>query len=209
VPQARLKALALQYADLERRLGEVDRARAIYAYGAQFCNPRTDPDFWKVWHEFEVNHGNPDTFREMMRVRRSVVAQFAYSTNFAANYMAGGAKDAKDAKDAGTAVAGMVRGGSIQFGDAAPRALNSMQALEASQRAQPLAPSAPQGPTAGPAPPPGAANPEEIELGEDEGEGEGAGAEGPELAVEQQQVPAAVFGAALEAAAKQAAKQRV
>lgn len=27
-------------ADMERKLGEVDRARKIYEYGSQFCDPR-------------------------------------------------------------------------------------------------------------------------------------------------------------------------
>jgi hypothetical protein len=29
------------------------------------------------WHAFEVAHGNEDTFKEMLRVKRSVVNQFA------------------------------------------------------------------------------------------------------------------------------------
>ena len=37
---------------------------------------QTTPSFWKVWHDFEVRHGNEDTFREMLRIKRSVQAQF-------------------------------------------------------------------------------------------------------------------------------------
>ena len=29
-----------------------------------------------MWHDFEVRHGNEDTFREMLRIKRSVQAQF-------------------------------------------------------------------------------------------------------------------------------------
>ena len=32
--------------------------------------------FWKAWHDFEVKHGNEDTFREMLRIKRSVQAQY-------------------------------------------------------------------------------------------------------------------------------------
>ena len=32
--------------------------------------------FWKTWHQFEVMHGNADTFREMLRVKRSVAATY-------------------------------------------------------------------------------------------------------------------------------------
>ena len=30
--------------------------------------------FWKTWQEFEVEHGNEDTVREMLRIKRSVQA---------------------------------------------------------------------------------------------------------------------------------------
>ena len=37
---------------------------------------QTKSSFWEVWHDFEVKHGNEDTFREMLRIKRSVQAQF-------------------------------------------------------------------------------------------------------------------------------------
>ena len=66
-----------RYANLERKLGEVDRARAIYMHGSQEVDPRTNEGFWSTWHDFEVAHGNEDTFREMLRVKRSVKAHFS------------------------------------------------------------------------------------------------------------------------------------
>ena len=38
--------------------------------------------YWKAWQEFEVRHGNEDTFREMLRIKRSVQAQFNTQVNF-------------------------------------------------------------------------------------------------------------------------------
>lgn len=35
--------------------------------------------FWEIWKEFEVKHGNEDTVREMLRIKRSV--QATYNTN--------------------------------------------------------------------------------------------------------------------------------
>lgn len=32
--------MALRYAELERKLGEIDRSRAIFTYASQFCDPR-------------------------------------------------------------------------------------------------------------------------------------------------------------------------
>ena len=62
---------SIKFAELERGLGEVDRARAIYAHASQFANPKTEPRFWKEWNDFEVSLGNEDTFRDMLRVRRA------------------------------------------------------------------------------------------------------------------------------------------
>lgn len=69
--------MCLQYADLETRLGEIDRARTSLTYGAQMADPRRDPDYWKEWHTFEVAYGNEETFREMLRVKRGVAALFS------------------------------------------------------------------------------------------------------------------------------------
>lgn len=82
-----LKPICLKYADVEKKLGEIDRARAIYTYVSQYCDPRTEPDFWKKWHDFEVHHGNEDTFREMLRLRRSVRAQFSHATLMSSNFV--------------------------------------------------------------------------------------------------------------------------
>ena len=57
------KRMCLRYAALERRLGEIDRGRAIYVHASSLADPRTDPAFWADWNAFEVKHGNEDTFR--------------------------------------------------------------------------------------------------------------------------------------------------
>jgi len=76
LPDANVKDMCIQYADVERRLGEIDRARAIYGHAAQFCDPRIEAAFWQTWNDFEVRHGNEDTFREMLRIKRSVQMRF-------------------------------------------------------------------------------------------------------------------------------------
>mmetsp|Transcript_12309 Transcript_12309/g.23159 ORF Transcript_12309/g.23159 Transcript_12309/m.23159 type:complete len:957 (+) Transcript_12309:155-3025(+) len=77
VPQARIKDVCVRYAKMETMLGEVDRARGIYTHASQFCDPRREEEFWKVWRSFEVQHGNEDTFRDMLRIKRSVQATYA------------------------------------------------------------------------------------------------------------------------------------
>jgi pre-mRNA-splicing factor SYF1 len=76
LPDKEAKEMCLKFAEMERRLGEIDRARAIYGHASQFCDPRVDPGFWAKWDQFEVQHGNEDTYKEMLRIKRSVQAQY-------------------------------------------------------------------------------------------------------------------------------------
>ena len=102
LPDSGAREMCLRYAQLETKLGEIDRARAVYSHGSQMSDPRvskhtdrqahththekqtrryfpllqTCKSYWKAWQEFEVHHGNEDTFREMLRIKRSVQAQF-------------------------------------------------------------------------------------------------------------------------------------
>lgn len=85
LPDVEAKDMCLKFADMEKRLGEIDRARAIYGHASQFCDPRTSPDFWTKWEQFEVQHGNEDTFKEMLRIKRSVQAQYNTDVNFIAS----------------------------------------------------------------------------------------------------------------------------
>ncbi|KAM9313486.1 pre-mRNA-splicing factor SYF1 [Gastrophryne carolinensis] len=70
------REMCLRFADMECKLGEIDRARAVYSYCSQMCDPRLTPGFWQTWRDFEVRHGNEDTIREMLRVKRSVQAKY-------------------------------------------------------------------------------------------------------------------------------------
>lgn len=64
----------LEYANLEEGLDEVDRCRTIYSHCSQMCDPRVDKEFWKLWADFERNHGSLETVEEMLRIKRSVIA---------------------------------------------------------------------------------------------------------------------------------------
>ncbi|XP_065715384.1 pre-mRNA-splicing factor SYF1 [Patagioenas fasciata] len=179
------RELCLRFADMECKLGEVDRARAIYTYCAQICDPRITGAFWQTWKEFEIRHGNEDTIRELLRIKRSVQATYNTQVNFMASQML-----RAHASGAG--------------GDGAP-ALDRMQQLE--QRAAQLASEEQR--DRQPEPRPRArdalrfvraegggalaalsqqGNPDEIDLG-DEDE-----AEPDEVQLEQKRVPASVFG---------------
>jgi len=85
LPDSEAKEICLKFAEVEQRLGEIDRARAIYGHASQFCDPRISPHFWTKWEAFEIRHGNEDTFKEMLRIKRSVQAQYNTDVNFIAS----------------------------------------------------------------------------------------------------------------------------
>ena len=78
--QSQLTDICLSYISLELKLSEIDRARAIFQYCAQFANPKKFKNFWTKWHQFEINMGNQDTFKEMLRIRRSVDVMYTQIT---------------------------------------------------------------------------------------------------------------------------------
>ncbi|PKS11592.1 hypothetical protein jhhlp_003357 [Lomentospora prolificans] len=111
LPDADARDMCLKFADMEKRLGEIDRARAIYGHASQFCDPRTNPGFWSKWEAFEVQHGNEDTFKEMLRIKRSVQAQYNTDVNFIASQAIarGQARQESGDDDIGDAMAALER----------------------------------------------------------------------------------------------------
>lgn len=66
---------ASRYATMESRIGEFDRARAIYVQTCHVVDTRARgvyEMFWKGWNEFELTHGSEDTYTDMLRHKRDV-----------------------------------------------------------------------------------------------------------------------------------------
>jgi pre-mRNA-splicing factor SYF1 len=147
LPDAEARDMCVRFADMERRLGEIDRARAIYGHASQFCDPRTTPAFWARWEAFEVQHGNEDTFKEMLRIKRSVQAQYNTDINFVASQAiariqqktaAAAAADSNDASNRENGAAGGeddAGGGNGDGEGAGNSAADAMAALERQARA--------------------------------------------------------------------------
>jgi pre-mRNA-splicing factor SYF1 len=57
LPDKQTSEMCRRFAQMERKLGEIDRARAIYAHASQFCDPRIEPAFWAEWNTFESECG--------------------------------------------------------------------------------------------------------------------------------------------------------
>lgn len=169
--------MCIRFADMETKLGEIDRARAIYAHCSQICDPRVTSEFWQIWKEFEVRHGNEDTMREMLRIKRSVQAMYNTQVNMMSAQMLSSAGS----------VAGTVA-------DLAPGVKDGMRLLEA--KAVEMA--------GGSAPKPSSimfvrgetqgnnkdkvVNPDEIDIDDEDEEME------EEVPVEKQSIPSEVFG---------------
>lgn len=156
LPDKEARDMCLKFAEMERRLGEIDRARAIYGHASQFCDPRTTPTFWHTWDAFEIQHGNEDTFKEMLRIKRSVQAQYNTDVNFIASQaLARSQQKAGDRDDEDG------EGESNQQADA-------MAALERQARAPVGFVAASTGPQGGNIPPPEkpavAANPDALDI---------------------------------------------
>uniref|UniRef100_T1P7U2 Tetratricopeptide repeat protein n=1 Tax=Musca domestica TaxID=7370 RepID=T1P7U2_MUSDO len=210
LPEENMRQMCVRFAEMETKLGEIDRARAIYAHCSQVCDPRITAEFWQTWKEFEVRHGNEDTMREMLRIKRSVQATYNTQVNMmAAQFMTSNAP----ADAAGTD---------------AMRQLDAKATEAAASQQQKLPPQPPKpsgasnimfvrGETQGGAARDKVVNPDEIDIGdsedEDDDEEEEGGDDGTngddnskatrkddndnvmkKLRIEQKSIPAKVFG---------------
>ncbi|GIJ86126.1 pre-mRNA-splicing factor syf1 [Aspergillus pseudoviridinutans] len=169
LPDQEAKEMCLKFAEMERRLGEIDRARAIYGHASQFCDPRTNAVFWQKWEAFEVQHGNEDTFKEMLRIKRSVQAQYNTDVNFIASQAI--ARSQQRAQEGGKE-----REGEEADMDGSKERADAMAALERQARAPVGFVAASTGPEGGNRPPPpgqqqpqpsAPVNPDAIDLDED------------------------------------------
>lgn len=74
---------ALAHSALEEKLNEIPRARALLMHMSQFCDPRAyENAFWQKWQEFETRNGDESSFREMLRIKRSVSNLFLQKQPF-------------------------------------------------------------------------------------------------------------------------------
>ncbi|CAI5516389.1 unnamed protein product [Closterium sp. Naga37s-1] len=239
LPDGDVKRMCLRYAALERRLGEIDRARAIFVHASQLADPRSDGEFWEAWNAFEIAHGNEDTFRDMLRIKRSVSASYSQMHFILPEYLMNKSTPSVPREgDTGRGREGASGEGLLDApGAAAGGGMDSMEALEQAAAgkaaggvggagegaAKPRVPMFVSGGTVqeqetGAGVKSQQANPEEIELAdeeedeEEEGEeGEGEGGEGKgrsKVGVTQVSVPAGVFGALAGKAEEMAKRER-
>ena len=72
--------IGLKYISIESKLGELGRARSIFKHLSQFFNPTNEvlkEAFWDVWEQFEIIHGNSDTYYDMNVTKSQVKNQYS------------------------------------------------------------------------------------------------------------------------------------
>uniref|UniRef100_A0AC35TLN3 Suf domain-containing protein n=1 Tax=Rhabditophanes sp. KR3021 TaxID=114890 RepID=A0AC35TLN3_9BILA len=102
LPENDSRDISMKYAQLERSLGEIDRARAIYAHCSEVCDPNVYGQFWETWKDFEMKHGNEDTVKVMFRIKRSVQAKFNSNAGYKFGQLLATANIEGNAEDAET-----------------------------------------------------------------------------------------------------------
>lgn len=186
LPDEKAREMCIRFSEMETRLGEIDRARAIYAHCSQMCDPRITADFWNTWKEFEVRHGNEDTMREMLRIKRSVQATYNTQVNMMSAQMLSSAAQA-----AGTIsdlAPGMKDGMRMLEAKAAEMAVQSKgNILFVRGETQGLKDSGDK-----------VVNPDEIDIDEEESDKSGEDDEEEVAPVQKKDIPAAVFGGLLQ-----------
>ncbi|XP_046441080.1 pre-mRNA-splicing factor syf1 homolog [Daphnia pulex] len=186
LPDHQAREMCLRFADLERKLGEIDRARAVYGHCSQMCDPRVAPEFWKVWKEFEIRHGNEDTMREMLRIKRSVQATYNTQINMMSAQMLAAATNTAEAAAASQDSMKMLDAEAEESRPpvpvAKPLARAGSNIMFVRSETQPG--------SATEDIPAAAANPDEIDIDQDGDDDE----EEEEATIEEQQVPRQVFG---------------
>ncbi|KAL7066781.1 hypothetical protein ACR3K2_27920 [Cryptosporidium serpentis] len=86
-----LLEICLNYAIFEIKAGEIDRGRHLFIYGSDFAINQGNKtslysDFWKEWSEFELEYGNEDTYKEMIRIKRNIFLKYSHNSIYFSYY---------------------------------------------------------------------------------------------------------------------------
>ncbi|OII73969.1 HAT domain-containing protein [Cryptosporidium ubiquitum] len=80
--------LALRYVNFELNMGEVNRVRSIFIFAGDLIpniylvNEHIEifNRFWNTWNQFEVEYGNEDTIKDMLRAKKNVALVSGHSS---------------------------------------------------------------------------------------------------------------------------------
>lgn len=80
LPNSRVIKFVIDFASTEAILGELERARELYRYGAQLLPPGRNIALWDSWDEFEVQNGDKESYKDMLKLRRKLEKEMRIET---------------------------------------------------------------------------------------------------------------------------------
>ncbi|QLL30722.1 hypothetical protein HG536_0A05370 [Torulaspora globosa] len=80
LPNSKVIKFAIEFADTEATLGEIERARGIMKCAAQLLPPGRNALLWESWDEFEVRYGDRESYKEMLKLKRRLEKEMRIET---------------------------------------------------------------------------------------------------------------------------------
>lgn len=76
--------LTIQFAQFEEMSNEFTRSRALYKHAGALAHPdnKVMAPIWTQWMQFEVNHGTEQSYKEMMKFKRTVKQEYEEMDDF-------------------------------------------------------------------------------------------------------------------------------
>ncbi|QLQ78287.1 hypothetical protein HG537_0A05340 [Torulaspora globosa] len=80
LPNSKVIKFAIEFAETEATLGEIERARGIMKYAAQLLPPGRNALLWESWDEFEVRYGDRESYKDMLKLKRRLEKEMRIET---------------------------------------------------------------------------------------------------------------------------------
>lgn len=80
LPNSQVMKFVVDFALTEAVLGEIERARELFKYGAQLLPPGRNGLLWEKWDEFEVRNGNKESYKDMLKLKRKLEKEMRIET---------------------------------------------------------------------------------------------------------------------------------
>jgi pre-mRNA-splicing factor SYF1 len=81
LPPSKSIPFVVKFAQMEEQLHEFPRVRAILQHGALLQSPLKSKLLWDYWSEFEVENGDKETYKEMLKWKRKSNEEFGMNFN--------------------------------------------------------------------------------------------------------------------------------
>ncbi|EDO14509.1 hypothetical protein Kpol_286p2 [Vanderwaltozyma polyspora DSM 70294] len=80
LPNSRVIPYIINFCKVEEELNEIYRAREILTFGSKLLPPSKNEDLWNYWDKFELNHGDKSTYKEMLKLKKTLEDEMVIDT---------------------------------------------------------------------------------------------------------------------------------